>query len=195
VPIASPSRRRQPQLYAVGLAGVILLALTTPRLVAAVAGRTAPESLLSAQALKQRGFAAAVLAGTDNDKAGLARSAEHDLTAGLARAPADPAAWAALAALRGGGDGAPALALSLSTGPREGPEFWSRLELCLADQEAIGRTLDSSLVQEQIRIGWRAAPARLVELVRRHSAVALAKTAFAGRPGSGRFAAMLDGAG
>jgi hypothetical protein len=147
---------------------------------------------LSAEALKQRGLSETALAGSaGGDSAALASSAARDLTAGLARAPADPAAWTGLAALRGAGRGAAALALSLSTGRREGPEFWSRLDLCLADQGAIGSALDASLVREQIRIGWRLAPDRLVALVRRHSAVALAQTAFAGRPDSARFAALI----
>jgi hypothetical protein len=195
---ASPSRRRfvQPELLAVGLAGILLLTYAAPRLVAAVAGPTAaPRFLLSAEALKQRGLAEAGLAGTaGGDQAAPASSAEHDLTAGLARAPADPVAWAGLAALRGPGSGAPALALSLATGPREGPEFWARLDLCLAEQGTIGSALDRSLVQEQIRIGWQLAPQRLVALVRGHSAAALAQTAFAGRPDAGRFAALIGAA-
>jgi hypothetical protein len=163
-----------------------------PRLVATIAGASAsPQFLISAEALKQRGLAEAAAAGApDGGKTPLASSAEHDLTTGLARAPADPEAWAAVAALRGA-DGAPALAMSLATGPGEGPEFWSRLELCLAAPQAIGGVLDPSLVQEQIRIGWGLAPERLVALVHRHSAVALAQAALAGRPDADRFAALI----
>jgi hypothetical protein len=164
---ASPARRRflQPDVIAVGLAGILLLGLAAPRLVAAVAGP-------------------ATVSG-----------AERDLTAGLAREPADPAGWTRLAALRGPDGGTTALAMSLSTGPHEGPEFWSRLDLCLADQAAIGGALDASLVQEQIRIGWRLAPERLVAAIRDHSAIALAQAAFAGRPEADRFAAMIGTSG
>jgi hypothetical protein len=165
---ASPSPRRlvQTDVIAVGLAGILLLGLAAPRLVAAVAGPPA------------------VSGPSDVD-------AERDLTAGLAHEPADPASWTRLAALRGPDGGATALAMSLSTGPHEGPEFWSRLDLCLADQAAIGGALDALLVQEQIRIGWRLAPERLVAAIRDHSAVALAQAAFAGRPEAARFAAMI----
>jgi hypothetical protein len=164
---ASSSRRRlvQPDVIAVGLAGILLLGLAAPRLVATVAG------------------------------SGAVSGTERDLTAGLAREPADPAGWARLAALRGPDGGATALAMSLSTGPHEGPEFWSRLDLCLADQAAIGGVLDASLVQEQIRIGWRLAPERLVAAIRDHSAVALAQAAFAGRPEAARFATMIGSSG
>jgi hypothetical protein len=86
------------------------------------------------------------------------------------------------------------LALSLATGPGLGSEFWSRLELCLAAPGAVGGDLDPALVQEQIRIGWELAPERLVALVRRHSAVALAQAAFAGRPEADRFAALIGAA-
>jgi hypothetical protein len=191
---ALPARRRlvPTESLAVGVAGILLLALAVPRLVAGVMGPQAPEFLISAEALKQRGAAEAALAGAaGGSKAALASSAERDLTAGLARAPADPAAWTGLAASRGTGSDAAALALSLATGPGEGAEFWPRLELCLADQAAIGGALDASLVQDQIRIAWRLAPDRLVVLVRRHSAAALAQRAFAGRADAARFAALL----
>lgn len=195
---ASSSRRRlvHPEALVLGVAGVILLSLVAPRLVASVAGPTAaPQSLISAEALKQRGLQETALAGSAaGGGAASALNAKRDLAAGLARAPADPDAWAGLARLRGTRDGAAALSLSLATGPGEGPEFWSRLDLCLADQEAIGSALDASLVHEQIRTAWRLAPERLIALVRRHSASALAMAAFAGRPDSERFAALLDAA-
>jgi hypothetical protein len=179
---ASPSRRRfvQADVIAVGLAGVLLFGLAVPRLVAAVTGPAAVSGVVETP-----------LAGaTSRDTSG-----ERDLVAGLAREPADPAGWARLAALRGPDGGGAALAMSLSTGPHEGPEFWSRLDLCLADQGAIGGALDASLVQEQIRIGWRLAPERLVGVIRDHSAVALAQAAFAGRPEAARFAAMIGTSG
>jgi hypothetical protein len=154
----------------------------------------------SGLALKQLGLAELALA--EGAAAGsaspeeLRRAARQHLAAGLAVAPADPVAWSGLASVslaEGGATeaAARALVLSLLTGPHEPAIFWQRLDLCLALWPAVAES-DRSLVLEQLRQAWAAAPEKLAALARQRDAAAAVRTALATQPAAlKRFDAMI----
>jgi hypothetical protein len=150
--------------------------------------------------LVELALAEAAMAGPASPEA-LRRAARQHLTAGLAVAPADPLAWGGLASVdlaAGGGMAEPAaraLVLSVLTGPHEPAIFWQRLDLCLALWPAIAES-DRSLVLEQLRQGWAAAPEKLTALARQRDAAAAVRAALATQPAAlERFETMMARAG
>jgi hypothetical protein len=90
------------------------------------------------------------------------------LTAGLARAPADPVAWARLAYAQALSKGWSPLAvsslrMSLITAPYEPRLLWSRLRMSFLAWPELSRG-DRELVFQQIRHAWQADPAELARV-------------------------------
>jgi hypothetical protein len=161
------------ELLATAALGFALIALATPRLVAAIAGPAAtgsPAGKMTRQTLEAR----------------------------LSRAPADPAGWAALAQLdlaeTGPSGPAPrALALSLLTGPNEPDLLWQRVELGLALWQSLGEG-DRGLMGTQFRRAWVQDPARLVGLARRAGGADPVRAALGDDPAAAaRFNGLLAG--
>ncbi|WP_155524652.1 hypothetical protein [Oleisolibacter albus] len=99
------------------------------------------------------------------------------LEQGLSAAPADTAAWAALAFARlrrsGPGDASlSALRLSISMAPAEATLVVWRVGLLLAHESLLGAD-DRQLLAQQIRAGWIFAPVQLVALLRQHGHLSL----------------------
>jgi hypothetical protein len=205
------------EVLATAAIGLILIGLGTPRLVAAVTAAPAAASgdparrvdrdaaalrwRRSGGLLKQLGLAQGDLADHAASGAGgaddLRRAARQNLEAGLALAPADPAAWAALARLDFGQndpDRAPrALALSLLTGPNEPDLLWPRLELALAKWSSLADS-DRALMAAQLRQAWGRDPAKLVDLARRNAAGDAVRSALADQPDAvTQFNSLLGG--
>lgn len=134
-----------PELLATAALGLALIGGGMPLLVAAIAGPAAPGGLTG-------------------------KAARQNLEARLARAPVDPAGWAALARLdlAGSGPSGPApraLALSLLTGPNEPGLLWQRVELGLALWPALSEG-DRGLMEIQFRQAWDLDATRLAGLAR-----------------------------
>jgi len=90
------------------------------------------------------------------------------LAAGLARAPANPYAWARLAYAEALSKGWSPLAVSslrmaLITAPYEPRLLWSRLRMSLLAWPQMSRE-DQQLIFQQIRYAWQADPAELARL-------------------------------
>jgi hypothetical protein len=177
MPIAQP--RELPSfellatLFAAGALGLALVGLGTPRLVAALSGPPAAA-----------------------DPTG--STARQHLEASLARAPADPAGWVALAELdlakTGASGPAPrALALSLLTGPNEPGLLWKRVELGLTLWPSLAES-ERALMDGQLRQAWENDPARLTELARRTGGTDPIRAALADRPEALQRFNMLLGA-
>lgn len=204
------------ELLATAAIGLILVGLGTPRLLAAVAAAPAGAGDLarnvdrdaaalrwrrSGGALKQLGLAQHDLAEKAGagaiDGGGLRRAARQNLEAGLALAPADPTAWAALAGLdfgeNGASDRAPrALELSLLTGPNEPDLLWTRIDLGFAMWPSLADSA-RALMTEQLRRAWERDPAKLVGLARRNAAADAVRAALADQPDAvARFNTLLD---
>jgi hypothetical protein len=152
--------------------GLVLIALGTPRLLAAIVAVPRASGAPSPSA------------------------ARLDLEAGLARAPADPAGWAALATLdlaesSASGRAPRALALSLLTGPNEPDLLWKRLALGLTLWPSLTDG-DRALMAEQFRLASERDPAALADLARRYAAADPIRAALADRPEAlARFNALL----
>ncbi|MBV8654032.1 MAG: hypothetical protein JO255_21415 [Alphaproteobacteria bacterium] len=156
-----PSFEALATLLVTGALGLALVGLGTPRLVSALGGPSA----------------------ADNSTGSAAR--QH-LEASLARAPADPAGWAALAELdlaeSGASGTAPrALALSLLTGPDEPGLLWRRVELGLTLWPSLAES-ERALMDGQLRQAWERDPARLAALAQRAGAADPIRGALADRP-------------
>ncbi len=108
---------------------------------------------------------------SDPDRAEVLQNAVAALEAGLAEAPAQPAAWAQLAYLRAiSGDAvaaAKALRLSLLSGPVAPGVLPSRLKFGLALRPTFPSAMASELddlLKRQVRLLWLTAPHELVPL-------------------------------
>lgn len=100
----------------------------------------------------------------------LVEAAEQSLRDGLARAPANPFAWARLGfgELSAGEPGArvaAALMMSMRTGRVEPSLTFARLELCLIEWPAFPDS-GQALIADQIRLAWGQSQRRLIDLAR-----------------------------
>jgi hypothetical protein len=126
----------------------------------------------------------------DDPEAGRAlQAAIAALQAGLARAPANPYAWARLAyaeALARGWSpqAVSALRLSLITAPYEPRLLWSRLRMSFLAWPEMSSE-DRELIFQQIRFAWRADPGELARLAQELRQVNLVRAALLRTPEDG----------
>jgi hypothetical protein len=125
----------------------------------------------------------------DSQAAQALQLAIEALRAGLARAPANPYAWARLAyaeALAGGwSPGAvAALRLALFTAPYEPRLLWSRLRMSFLAWPEMSSE-DRELVFQQVRYAWQADPAELARLAQELKQVNLVRAALLRTPEDG----------
>ncbi|HEV2552070.1 MAG TPA: O-antigen ligase family protein [Stellaceae bacterium] len=110
-------------------------------------------------------------------------AAAQSFRRGLARAPANPFAWTALArgALEEGAPQRtlkPLIELAMASAPAAATLALARLELCLME-EPLPNAADVPLRDLQVRLAWRQSPHRLVALARASRREALVRAALA----------------
>ena len=117
----------------------------------------------------------------------LLNQAEELLRHGLARAPANPFAWARLAFVRLAKDGpskavADTLVMSMKTGADDPRLRFSRLPLCLMVWEWFDED-GRRMAEEQIRLAWKASHPTTAEIARRHDRLEAVRRVLAAAPG------------
>jgi hypothetical protein len=124
------------------------------------------------------------------------RRAIEALRDGLARAPANPYAWARLAYAEALAEGwspraVAALRLALITAPYEPRLLWSRLRMAFLAWPEMGPE-DREMIFQQIRLAWRANPRELARLAVDLNQVNLVRAALLRTPEEGAaFEALL----